>query len=147
MTWIVIARMVWSAAKAIDNVLSSESAHRTMIETIRMNDGKLNIVREGVCLQFGRHTWKKSESEESKQASKSIDWRRRKSRWQLGKQIQMSYINIIRLSHRLDTFWILFFFALLQENRELWNIGPTKKGIICIIWYNICVVCLCADSQ
>lgn len=55
MTWIVIAWMVWSAAKVIDNVLSREEgkreglrARRPMIETIRMNDGKLDMVREFV---------------------------------------------------------------------------------------------------
>lgn len=57
MTWIVIAWMVWSAAKVIDNVLSKEEGEgesvrvRTrpsMIETIRMNDGKLDMVREFV---------------------------------------------------------------------------------------------------
>lgn len=44
MTWIVIASLVWSAAKVIDNVRSGA----TMIETIRMNDGKL----DGVCLSL-----------------------------------------------------------------------------------------------
>lgn len=86
MTWIVIAWMVWSAVKVIDNVLSRARARRTMIETIRMNDGKLDMVREFVwSLVVIKQRKKNPNAEERAKADDDDQLERKRKRQEFGK--------------------------------------------------------------
>lgn len=106
MTWIVIASMVWSAAKVIDNV------RRTMIETI--SDEWWQIRRS--LFEFGSMIRTRQRYSRAQRQTRGQKTERDRKRQQT--KNPMSYINIILLS-QID--------SMLFTNKSMsWN--TPKKG-------------------